>query len=251
VSEEQAALLPHGARGLEFCGLVVELRPDKIVFLSKKEEGDHYTLHLGLASGLIDLHRTWRDSDGAPHHETIFAILRDELPALLGDLSGILGELMALPRPLRLGWLAHNRIGVVGFVDEARAMALAEYKPQRRRLVLTEQSVLSGVKVPEFLDEIWDFPDGVFFLYRRGQMEGLGLKFREQRGGRRLWWLKRRELTRAVAKMGREFRAAAERHAIPRDQYWRYPVLCAGGQDGEPSRARGAPSGRDGGEGGW
>lgn len=51
--------LPHGATGIEVGNFVIELRSDKVVVLAK-DRGEHYTLHAGQKSGILDVHRTWR-----------------------------------------------------------------------------------------------------------------------------------------------------------------------------------------------
>lgn len=63
--------LPHGASGVEVGDFVINFCSDKVVALAKY--GDtHYTLHAGHASGVLDLHRTWRDPDGTERHQTVF-----------------------------------------------------------------------------------------------------------------------------------------------------------------------------------
>jgi len=44
----------------------MELGRDKVVMLAKTA-GEHYTLQAGHNSGIIDLHRTWRDTNGREH----------------------------------------------------------------------------------------------------------------------------------------------------------------------------------------
>ncbi len=65
--------LPHGARGIEVEDLVLIFAESKVVFLSKARQ-EHYTLHAGPRSGVIDVHRTWTDEEGIERHQTIFAI---------------------------------------------------------------------------------------------------------------------------------------------------------------------------------
>jgi hypothetical protein len=62
--DESASLpLPHGANGIELGDLAIEFRADKVI-LFVKFSGDRYTLHSGRESGVLDVHRTWRDKSG-------------------------------------------------------------------------------------------------------------------------------------------------------------------------------------------
>jgi hypothetical protein len=119
--------LPHGAKGIEGEGFAISLSDDKIVFISRSrpeslpaevaEKEKHYTLHAGPASGVLDLHETTLDADGQEQHRTLFALRRDDLPAILGEFAPMLPELFDLIRPLRLGWLHHNNIGIARGVN--------------------------------------------------------------------------------------------------------------------------------------
>jgi len=55
--------LPHGAKGFDLDPFAVLFCADKIVALHKST-GEHYTLHVGTNSGVLDVHRTWTDKDG-------------------------------------------------------------------------------------------------------------------------------------------------------------------------------------------
>ena len=66
---------------------------------------EHYTFHAGSASGVLDLHETQMSSGRSEQHRTLFAMRRGDIPAALGAMTPLLSELLALLRPLRLGWL--------------------------------------------------------------------------------------------------------------------------------------------------
>lgn len=83
--------LQHGAKGVESEEFAVEFRGDKIVFVVKSAGGGkHYTLHTGPDSGLIDLHETHPEADGAERHRTLFALRSDDLPSALNELAPML-----------------------------------------------------------------------------------------------------------------------------------------------------------------
>jgi len=77
--------LPHGARGFELEGLAIEFCGDKLLWIDRNR-AEHYTMHMGSSSGVLDVHRTWTDADGL-HHQTVFAIKLSELPKALEDLA--------------------------------------------------------------------------------------------------------------------------------------------------------------------
>ena len=79
MNRKPSSLLPHGASGIEFGNFVIEFRADKIVAIAR-DTAEHYTFHAGGASGVLDIHRTWRDADGAERHQTVFAMLHADLP---------------------------------------------------------------------------------------------------------------------------------------------------------------------------
>src|SRR5262245_50792479 len=76
------ARLPHGARGIDLGDLALEEGKDKLVLI-KKSATEHYTLHAGTASGIMDVHRTWTDERGTIQHQTLFSITRDDLIAII------------------------------------------------------------------------------------------------------------------------------------------------------------------------
>jgi hypothetical protein len=105
---DERAMLPQGARRIDIADLVLELGRNKVVML-RKSAGDHYTLQAGHQSGIIDLHRTWRDANGGEHHETLFAMRRDDLFTVLNAFAWP-QELLRLFRPLRVGWLHRHAL---------------------------------------------------------------------------------------------------------------------------------------------
>ena len=219
--------LPYGARGIEAGPLVLEFRRDKVVFLIKSNN-DHYTLHAGNNSGVLDLHRTWTDERGVVRHETVFAIHHVNVPALLCELSTQVGDLFKLIRRLRVGWLARHGIGVVRGLEFAtnEDIGLVTSKNRRKRLVVEEAKVLRNLDVPKYLDDVWNFPDGPFSLFRGNRRIGVAYKVTDRFGRSRLFWFKLRDLIHFGNQMTPQFIRTALRYAIPPEKYAEYGVLA-------------------------
>lgn len=110
--------LPHRARGIEGDSFALQFLADKILFVPRSgAEGKHYTFHAGPDSGVLDLHETLMSSGRSEQHRTLFAMRRDDVPAVLDIMRPLLSELLALLHPLRLGWLKHRDIGIARGVD--------------------------------------------------------------------------------------------------------------------------------------
>jgi hypothetical protein len=219
--------LPHGASGIEFGDFVIEFRNDKVVALAK-DRGEHYTLHAGHASGVLDLHRTWRDSDGAEQHQTVFAMRRSDLPVFLSELVPMTSGMFRLFRRLRPGWLCRHGIGIVRGLeplsDEDMA-AVTRRRPGRKRIVVDEDKLRANIRIPEYLDEIWDFPDGAFSLMAGERRIGVGIKATDRAGRVRLCWFKPRDVSRFFRTCEDRFITTALKYAIPKEKYKDYCEL--------------------------
>jgi hypothetical protein len=216
--------LPHGAKGIEGDGFAVEFRADKIVFVPRADrKATHYTLHTGANSGIIDLHATGGDGET---HRTLFAVRKDDLFGLLQEMAPIVPELLGLLRPLRLGWLKHRNIGIArGIEPVGDAEIAAVTRKRKKRLVLDPELYCQNIACPEFLEDVYDFPDGNFTLLHKGRAIGIGFKKTNAKGDVRLFWIKRRDLFRFGHEWQRILIAAFQRIAIPRDRYAGYPFL--------------------------
>lgn len=217
--------MPHNAKGFDLGDLVIMFCPDKAL-VTRKTAGDHFTLHFGYRSGVIDVHRTCKDGQ----HKTIFAMRRDNIPALLGDLASLLPALGRLLRPLRLGWLVRQRIGIAWGVfptaeEHISRVTRLGSKRQKRRLVLDQEKFLSEIFAPEYYDEVWSQPDGEFSLWKDGQAIGMAFKSTGPYGNARLAWIKLRDLNRLSGQAWPLIREAALRYAIPESDYHNYPFL--------------------------
>jgi len=219
-----ASTFPHDTKGIEVGDLVVEQGNDKIVMLAKSS-GDHYTLQVGTRSGIMDLHRTWRDDNGITHHETIFAIHHEQLTELLATFATP-GEVLKLLRPLRVGWLARHGIGIVHGLDPTTDEQIAAVTRRRKkRLVLDEQQCQAAITVPDYLEDVYNFPDGAFSLFAGTRKIGIGMKSTDERGKTRLYWLRLRDLRRLATRWDQRLTQAVQQHAIPAADYQRYPAL--------------------------
>jgi hypothetical protein len=220
---EMGVMLPHGARGIEVGDLVLAVGRDKVVMLAKAA-GAHYTLQAGHNSGIIDLHRTWRDCNGSEHHETLFAMRRDDLPDLLNSFASWPQDLLRLRRPLRVGWLHRNSIRIVhGLIPTTDEEVAAVTRKHRRRLVVDEQQWNATITIPEYLDDVRDFPDGAFSLFDGARNIGIGLKNTDDRGKVHLFRLKLRDLTRLATTWERQLNNALQRHALPPEHDPEFP----------------------------
>jgi hypothetical protein len=223
--------LPHGAKGIESDDFAVEFRGDKIVFVAKATAGagQHYTLHTGMHSGVIDLHETHPEADGQEQHRTLFALHRDDLAIALAEAAPMLPEFLRLFRPLRLGWLKHRNISIARGIDPVSDDDIAAVtRKHKRRLALDAGLYKQNVFVPEYLEEVYDFPDGNFALFHRGRRIGIGFKKTDADGSVRLFWIKRRDLVRFGNDWQEKIGNALSRLAIPPERYAEYPFLRSG-----------------------
>lgn len=222
---EDTTTLPYGAKGIEAGDIVLEHGKDKIVMLAKSS-GDHYTLQAGTQSGIIDLHRTWRDDNGVTHHEAVFAMHHEQLTDFLATFATAPGELRKLLRPLRVGWLARQGIGIMYGLDPTTDEQIAAVTRRRKkRLVLDEQQWQAAINVPAYLEDVYQFPDGAFSLFAGKRKIGIGLKKTDEHGRTHLYWLRLRDLRRLAIVWERRLTQAVQQHAIPQAEYHHYSIL--------------------------
>ena len=136
--------------------------------------------------------------------------------------------ILQLLRPLRVGWLHWNNIGIVRGLDpitDADIDAITRKRPGRKRVVIDEDKARVNIVIPEYLGEIWDFPDGAFSLLKRGRKIGVGVKATDATGYVHLYWFKLRDIIRLFGGFEEHFLAAASKYAIPKEKYHEYGVL--------------------------
>ena len=217
--------IPHRAVGFDLGELAIEFRQDKVIFI-RKSLGDHYTIQLDTPSGVLDVHRTWKSESGREQHKTVFAMRRSEIPNLIRELSPVTAGLLTFRR-LRVGWLARNNIGIARGLELATTDEIAKVtrKARRKRLVLDEAKLRAQLQIPEYLEEVWDFPDGPFSLVQRRCRIGIGIKLTDQFGAPWLYWMKLRGLIGRSSVAWDQIFEAAMRYAIPPSDYGRYGFL--------------------------
>ncbi len=220
-------ILPHGARGIEGDNFALQFGADKIVFVPRSAaNGEHYTFHAGPASGVLDLHETQMTSGRSEQHRTLFAMRRDDIPAALGEMTPLLAELLALLRPLRLGWLKHRDIGIARGIDLISDEDIAAATRKRKgRLAVDPELYQQNIFVPEFLEQVYDFPDGTFALFRRRRRIGIGFKTTVAGGDVRLSWIKLTDLMRFGRIWEPKVMNALASFAIPPERYADFPPL--------------------------
>ena len=101
-------------------------------------------------------------------------------------------------------------------------------RKHKRRLTLEAGLYRQNVFVPEFLEEVYDFPDGNFALFHHGRRIGIGFKKTDADGNVRLFWIKRRDLLRFGNDWQEKIGNALSRLAIPPERYAEYPFLRSG-----------------------
>jgi hypothetical protein len=219
--------LPHGARGIECENFALQFLSDKILFVPRSgAEGEHYTLHAGSNSGILDLHETQMSSGHSEQHRTLFAIRRANIPAALEAIRPLLSELLALLRPLRLGWLKHRGIGIARGIDLISDEDIAAAMRKRKgRLAIDPQLYEAHIFVPEFLEEIYDFPNGTFALFRRQRRIGIGFKATRADGDVCLSWVKLSDLMRFGHDWQEKVMSTLQTLAIRSERYPDFPFL--------------------------
>lgn len=214
--------LPYGATGIDTGDFAIEFRGEKVI-LFVKSVGFHYTLHCGSDSRRLDVHRTCEGAKGHNQHETLFAIPHDDIERLLTDLRPILVNFVQILRRLRLGWLKRRGIGIVwgleSPVDMDGIAAVTRRHRSRKRLTVDEEKLRDRIIVPEYLDDIWGFPDGPFSLFGGSHKIGVGFKTTGRSGQARLYWFKLRDIIRFFNNLQYPFFETISRYGIPPERH--------------------------------
>jgi hypothetical protein len=183
---------------------------------------------------VIDLHKTQPNTEAADSHRTLFALRRDDLPGILSQFQPMVKELIGLLRPLLVGWMYRHRIAIARGVNPVSDDDIAAVSRKRkRRLSLDAELYQQNIIVPEFLEEVYDFPDGNFALFHRGRQIGIGFRRTYAKDDVRLFWIKLSDLVRlnnAWQERAVGIFAAVE---IPPKRYADYPFLRACAADAQ------------------
>ena len=215
----------RNAKGIGCNEFAIHFGPNKIMFIPRYRNGSHYTLHFGVRPGILDLHETWSDQDEIKQHKTLFAMRLSDLEYLLTKRGHSTAEsLHRIIRKLGLGWMGHHKIGLVlGSIPTDQQFEAIAKLDRRKRLVLSEEALASNVRTPEFLEEIFNEPDGIFTLIslKRGKAKqiGFGYKVTLPTGELRLFWIKKSDILTEMLHLEDQFVQAASHFAIPPECY--------------------------------
>jgi hypothetical protein len=132
----------------------------------------------------------------------------------------MLPEFLRLLRPLKVGWMKHRNIGIARCIDPVSDDDVAAVtRKRKRRLTVDAELYKRNVFVPEFLEEVYDFPDGNFALFHRGRQIGVGFKKTYAGDDVRLFWIKLGDLKRFGNDWQEKIGGALARFAIPPERY--------------------------------
>ena len=121
--------------------------------------------------------------------------------------------------------MKHRNIVVARVDPVSEEDVAAVTRKRRQKLSLDAQRYRQNIFVSEFLEEIYDFPDGNFSLFHKNRNGGIGFKRTDGNGDARLFWIKRRDLLRFGRDWQERVFAALQRHAIQPEDYGLYPFL--------------------------
>jgi len=114
--------------------------------------------------------------------------------------------------------MAKRWVGVVVGFSLAESENPAITKLRQQKLVVDPQRLASRVWAPEFLDDLYDLPDGQTFTlfscrkHRNHRMLGFGFKFTDGTGRRRLVWLPKRRVSQAFKTLEGPLESAARKY---------------------------------------
>lgn len=195
-------------------GFILKVLPSGKVLLIAQGSGVHYTLHPGHKSGVIDVHKTTERvvSGDSGRYETLLAIPKEELVCRLSQIGEApFVEFLSLFRPIRLGWIARNDLGIVAFPTDAQLDGVTEIKIRPDSLE-SERLLRGWFQVPEFIDDIFDMPNTAFLLFksraRADSPYGIMFKFPGAEGRFLLKWIRLRDLRRWSRKLEGMYLAA-------------------------------------------
>ncbi len=209
--------LPKGANGLDLGALVLAFARDKLVF-TPKGLPEHYTLHLGPNSKVIDIHKTTLRPDGTIEYLTLFSMTHERLLAMMDELAQPLGKLlMGLARPLSPAWMEKRRVGaIVGLVPTGNNIASIG-QLRRRKFAIDPRRLAAHAWAPDFIDELYDIDGKIFTLVlnqrnRTPRKIGYGFSVADARGKRRLVWIPDRSVAHAMERGSALLKNAAAKY---------------------------------------
>jgi hypothetical protein len=192
---------------LKFKGLIVKFLTNGKVLAVPEGSGVHFTLHPGHRSGVIDFHKTNErlPSSDPSRHETLAAIPKEEIMRCLTRFGpNHVWDLLRLLRPIRIGWIARRRLGMVAFPTEPQLNSVSEIRIRASPPACFERRN-DSMPIREFLEDIFEMPDTCFLLFDCKRppptMYGVLFKVIGPRGETVLYWIRLRDLRRWSNKM--------------------------------------------------
>lgn len=214
----------RNSKGISCNEFAIQTGHNKIMLIPRSRNGSHYTLHFGVRPGILDLHETWNDRNEIKH-KTLFAMRLSDLEDLLTKVGYRTTESLAgIIRKLRLGWMGRHRIRLVlGLIPTDQQFEAIAKLDRRKRLVLSEQALASNIRAPEFLEEIFNEPDGIFTLIslkrEKAKHIGFGYKVTLPTGEPRLFWVRKSDILAEMRHLEDQFVQSASQFAIPPECY--------------------------------
>ena len=92
-------------------------------------------------------------------------------------------------------------------------------------MTIDPQLYEQNVFIPEYLEEVYEFPDGTFTLFHKRRKIGFGFKATDAMGNVRLFWIKCRDLLRFGNDWQQKVIDALLSAAIPPEGYAGYSFL--------------------------
>ncbi|NWJ40964.1 MAG: hypothetical protein HXX12_08325 [Geothrix sp.] len=214
------ASLPHGVNRLDLEEAVLIICEDKLV-LHPKDGDQHWTLHFGPISKILDIHRTRRAAGGAVEYETLFEISHERLGSLLGEISAeLMSAFRSLLHPLQIDWMVRHHVSAepAFFPPESEFEELTRVR--KKRLYIDATKLQDRIGHLAYLEDLLDLPDGRAFsiICHRNPLTpkdfGVGFKVTDPLGRPQLLWCSyrrgERQLKALVGKLMPRFMAAME-----------------------------------------
>ena len=227
-ARSQGPALPKGVNGIDLGELVLVLARNKLVFTPKGTR-EHYTLHLGPDSKVIDLHKTILRADGTSEHLTLFSIPHGRLIAMMEELALPFFELlMGLARPLSPTWMDRRRVRAVVGLLPAGPDAHAVGRVRHRKFGIDPKKLAARTWAPDCIDELYKLDGKIFTLFMAQKNRGLrkigyGFPVTDARRKHRLLWIPDRSLAEAMQRGSALLTDTAAKYGV----FTASPVSCA------------------------
>lgn len=215
----QDSPLPKSVNGFDLGELVLALAKDKLVFTPKGAR-EHYTLHLGPRSRVIDLHKTTLRADGASERVTLFSITHERLLAMMEELAQPLGDLLlGLARPLNPIRMEKRHVGAVVGLLPTWADTAAVGRVRHRKFAIDPRKLAARTWAPDFIDELYDLDGKIFTLFliqrnRAPRKIGYGFSVTDGRRQRRLLWIPDRYAAEVLQRGSALLKDAAAKYGV-------------------------------------